>query len=41
MHKAARRSFYLTYELLQEHGGNETLKNAMRESPADVMVDRY
>lgn len=40
MHRAARRNYFQAYALLKGAGGRDDIRNLMRETPADVMVDR-
>jgi ankyrin repeat protein len=40
MHRAARRNYFQAYALLKEAGGSDDIRNLMRETPEDVMVDR-
>lgn len=39
LHKSARRNFNLSYNMLKEGGANDRLRNSMRETPADVLID--
>lgn len=39
MHKAARRNCFQAYKLLKAAGGDEYLKNKIRETPRQLLYD--